>query len=285
MKINVVTSHGFCLGVDRAVNLAKETAKKYPNKTYLLGEIVHNSFVVSDLENNFNIKTVNCLDEIPLNSVVIFRAHGASPELYLKAIEKGLIIVDATCPIVLQSHKTINKLAKEKCKIIYLASDYNHDEAIACRDQSPEFVSLVTIKDLDNLVIDDPKNTFFLTQTTLSVLETRKVTEKLLQRYPELNIMPHICFATTERQDSILRFSGESDVVIIVGSKNSSNSLRLLETAKLQNKNSYIVESELDLNPSWFENIESIAISSGASTPENILENVINKINSYNLKT
>jgi 4-hydroxy-3-methylbut-2-en-1-yl diphosphate reductase len=280
-KVIIAKSHGFCFGVERAINLAKKTSQKYPQKTYILGEIVHNRFVVSDLEKNYGVKTVESLDQIPQNCVVVIRAHGVSPAIYQKALEKNLEIVDATCPMVAQVHTQVKKLALENKQIIYIASDLNHDEAIGVFGEAPQNIILTTLKDIYELNISDPKNSVVLTQTTLSINETKLVFEFLKQKYPDLNIQPHICQATTERQNDVIKIANESDINIIVGSLNSSNSKRLLETALSVGKKAYIVETAADLQGEWFQNTRVIGVSSGASTPENLLEEVVKKIKNY----
>lgn len=278
LKINIINPHGFCFGVNRAVVLARETAQKYPKNTYLLGEIVHNPFVNEDLKNNYHIQTVSSIADIPTGSTVIFCAHGSPPSLFKQSKIRELIVVDAVCPIVVQVHQLVKKLVSENKKIIYLASDYNHDEAKGVLSQAPESITLTTLKDIYSLVISSPEICHVITQTTLSVIETQKTLDYLTKTYPTISIHPHICLATSDRQKTIIESAKDSDLIIINGSKNSSNSLRLLETAKSQNPNSFIVESADDLDPLWFKNISSVAISSGASTPENIFNLVVEKI-------
>lgn len=277
-KITIINPHGFCFGVSRAITLVKDTAKKYPQKTYLLGEIVHNQYVVDDLEKNYGVQTVSSIEDIPDNSVIIIRAHGTTPETYKKAQEKKLIIVDATCPIVTQVHQLVKKLASENKEIIYIASDMNHDEAIGVLSQAPQSIILTTLKDINNLEIKNPQNTFVITQTTLSIFETQKAFDLLKQKYPQIFIQPHICSATFERQKAIMNVPKDSEIIIIVGSKTSSNSQRLFEVAQSVCKKAFIVETASDLDPKWFQNINNIAISSGASTPENLLNEVVEKI-------
>lgn len=277
-KITIINPHGFCFGVSRAITLAEDTAKKYPQKTYLLGEIVHNQCVVDDLEKNYGVQTVSSIEDIPNNSAIIIRAHGATLETYKKAQGKKLIIVDATCPIVAQVHQLVKKLASENKEIIYVASDINHDEAIGVFSQAPQSIILTTLKDINNLEIKNPQNTFIITQTTLSIFETQKTFDLLKQKYPQIIIQPHICFATSERQKAIMNIPKDSEIIIIVGSKTSSNSKRLFEVAQSTGCNSYIVETASDLDPKWFQNVTNIAISSGASTPENLLNEVVEKI-------
>ena len=280
-RVTVINPHGFCFGVSRAIKLAQETVAKNPN-TYILGEIVHNQYVVGNLE-KLGLKTVNSLDEIPEKSTVIIRAHGAAPEIYQQARNKNLNIIDATCPIVAKVHRLVKKLASEKKTILYLVSDPNHDEAIGVISEAPKSIIPVTLKDLKNLNLSHPEKTVVVTQTTLSVYETETAFENLKQKYPSIIIHPHICQATSERQKAVLNSAKDSDLIIIVGSKSSSNSQRLVETATSAGCLSYIIETVTDLNPQWLINKTKISLSSGASTPENLLNDVVNKVSNFNL--
>jgi 4-hydroxy-3-methylbut-2-enyl diphosphate reductase len=276
-KINIVNPHGFCAGVGRAIKLSEDTSKKYNSQIYILGEIVHNSHVVANLESR-GIKTVNSIDEIPESSVMIIRAHGAPPEIYQQALSKNLTIIDATCPMVAQVHKEVKQLAAENKKIIYIASDLTHEEALGVYGEAPENIILTTLKDVLNLEVEDPKNSIVITQTTLSKIETQKTLESIKQKYPEITVKPHVCNATGERQDAVIEAAKKSDLIIIVGSPTSSNSKRLMEAAKSTGTDSYIVDNASELNSSWFENKQFISISSGASTPEEILDEVVQTI-------
>lgn len=283
MIINILNPHGFCFGVTRAIELAKTAAKNSVSPVYLLGEIVHNPFVVADLKNNFNLETVSSLDQIPNNSTVIFRAHGSSPELYQQAKNMGLHIVDATCPLVSKSHQIIKKFINDSQKIIFLVSDYHHDEAVAVLAQAPSSIQLVTLADALTIQIPDPLHTVVLTQTTLSVLETKKTLDFLSAKFPELTIHPHICPATTERQKAIIDSATDSDLIIIIGAKNSSNCQRLYDTALTVCQRAQIIESADDLSPNLFIGVNRLSLTSAASTPENIFTQVIEKIKNFNL--
>jgi len=285
IKIIVAEPHGFCgnenFGVTRAIMIAQQTAKQYPGKTYLLGEIVHNQHVVDSLEQNYGVKTVHRLEEIPTGATVVIRAHGAPPETYKEAEKRGLYIIDATCPLVAQVHKEVKKLAQEGKQIVYIASDYQHDEALGVVAEAPDKVNLTTLADLDKQAITDPKNTIVLTQTTLSTLETKDALEKLTQKYPTLTIKPHICPATTQRQEAVIKLAKEVGLVVIVGSPTSSNSKRLREVAEEVGAKAYIVDTAKELNPAWFKAATKVAVSSGASTPEEILNEVIERIKTF----
>jgi len=284
--------HGYCgnanFGVRGAIKIAQKTAQQYPGKTYLLGEIVHNQHVVDWLEKKYRIKTVHNLNQIPKKATVIIRAHGAPPWIYAQAKKRGLNIIDATCPLVAQVHQEVKKLATQGKKILYLASKKNHDEAVGMAGEAGDphcrqAVTLVTLTELEKIKISDPENTVILTQTTLSILETKKAFDKLKAKYPQLTIKPHVCPATTQRQQAIINLAQKTDLVIIVGSHTSSNSNRLKEVAEQTKTKSYLVDNARELKPAWFKGIKKVAISSGASTPEWLLTEVIAKIKNFQL--
>lgn len=277
-NIIVADPHGFCFGITRAIDLAKTTSKNSTKSIYFLGELVHNQHVVDWLENELKIKTVQSLDEIPSNSVVIIRAHGASPIIYQQAKDKNLEIVDASCPLVLRSHDTVKKLSQQKKDVIFLCNKIDHDETVGVVGEAPEFITPVTIENISKFNIKNPENTIVVTQTTLSTLETQKALDFIKNKYPEITILPHICQATTDRQKIIIDLAKKYKFVIIVGAPTSANSNSLRSVAESVGAKSYIVDNASELNPDWFVGVENIAISSGASTPEDILNQVIKKI-------
>lgn len=277
-NIIVADPHGFCFGITRAIDLAKNTAKNSSKSIYFLGELVHNQHVVDWLENELKIKTVQSLDEIPTNSVVIIRAHGAAPVVYQQAKDKNLEIVDASCPLVLRSHDTVKKLSEQQKNIIFLCNKVDHDETIGVVGEVPEFITPITLENIFNFDIKNPENTIIITQTTLSTLETQKALDFIKNKYPEITILPHICQATTDRQNAIIDLAKKYKFVIIVGSPTSANSNSLRSVAESVGAKSYIVDNASELNPDWFIGVEDVAISSGASTPEDVLNQVIAKI-------
>jgi len=282
IKITVAEPHGFCgndnFGVAGAVHIVQQTAQENPGNTYVLGEIVHNQHVVDDLEKEYGARTVHSLSDIPSGGTVIIRSHGAVPETYKKAKEMGLNIVDATCPLVRKAHEDVKKLAVEGKKILYIANKKDHDEAVGVAGEAPEAVTLTTLKELDEVEIDEPENTVVLTQTTLSILETKEALKKLQEKYPNLTIKPHICPATTQRQEAVIKLAKEIGFVVIVGSPTSSNSNRLKDVAEDEGATAYIVDTVEELDLSWFKGIKKVAVSSGASTPERLLEEVVERI-------
>jgi 4-hydroxy-3-methylbut-2-en-1-yl diphosphate reductase len=274
----IASPHGFCFGINRAIDLARETREKYSENIYFLGELVHNQHVVDWLESELKIKTVQSIDQIPRGSIVIIRAHGAPPQTYNQAVAKGLIIVDATCPLVLKSHQTVSKLSGQNKKIIFLCNSITHDETVGVVGEDPYLVTPVVIDDVATLNISDPQNYIVMTQTTLSTLETKDAFELLKNKYPQITIMPHICQATTDRQNAIIELAKTCSLVIIVGSPTSANSNSLQKVAQSVGVKSFIIDNSLEINYKWFIGHQNIAISSGASTPESILEEVVQKI-------
>ncbi|MDD4027261.1 MAG: 4-hydroxy-3-methylbut-2-enyl diphosphate reductase [Candidatus Shapirobacteria bacterium] len=278
-KITIASPHGFCFGINRAINLAKEAAQKYKENIYFLGELVHNQHVVNWLETELKIKTVQSLDLIPDGSVVIIRAHGASPTTFAHAKEKDLIIVDASCPLVLKSHQKVKELSIKNTKTLFLCNSISHDETIGIVGENPSMITPITIKDIFSLNVTDPQNYVLITQTTLSTLETKEALDFIKNKYPQITIIPHICQATTDRQNAIIQLTKTCTLIIIVGSPTSANSNSLLQVAQSLGVTSYIIDSALEIDKKWFIGHQNIGISSGASTPESVLEEVIQKIN------
>ncbi|MDD2483067.1 MAG: 4-hydroxy-3-methylbut-2-enyl diphosphate reductase [Candidatus Shapirobacteria bacterium] len=275
----IASPHGFCFGINRAIDLARETREKYSEDIYFLGELVHNQHVVDWLESELKIRTVQSIDQIPRGSVVIIRAHGAPPQTYNQAVAKGLTIVDASCPLVLKSHQTVSKFSSQNKKIIFLCNSITHDETIGVVGENPYLVTPVVISDISTLDIPDPQNCIVMTQTTLSTLETKDALDFLKNKYPQITIMPHICQATSDRQNAIIELVKTCTLVIIVGSSTSANSNSLQKVAESVGVKSFIIDNASEINYKWFAGHQNIAISSGASTPESILEEVVQKIN------
>lgn len=280
-NLHIANPHGFCFGINRAIDLTKKTAKKYSKNIYFLGELVHNQHVVEWLESELKIKTVQSIDDIPKGSVVIIRAHGASPSIFNQAREKDLTIIDASCPLVLKAHQSAISFIKQNKKVIFLCNSINHNETIGIVGENPSLIIPVTLQDISNFQIDDSKNTVVITQTTLSILETKDILTSLKNKYPDIIILPHICQATTDRQNAVIELSNTCSLIIIVGSSVSSNSNSLKKIAESSGAVSYIIDNVSELNKNWFIGHQEIGISSGASTPESILEEVINQIKSY----
>jgi 4-hydroxy-3-methylbut-2-enyl diphosphate reductase len=280
-NIIIASPHGFCFGITRAIEIAKNTAKKYTQPIFFLGELVHNQHVVDYLESELNIKTVQSLDEISSGSVVIIRAHGATPSVFQQAKKKGLEIIDASCPLVLKSHQTVRDLASQQKQIIFLCNKIDHDETIGVVGEAPDFVTPLNLKDIFNFEISDSQNTVVITQTTLSTTETQEAFTFLKDKYPKISILPHICQATTDRQKAIISLAQQYKFVIIIGSPTSANSNSLKQVATSSGAVAYIVDSASELDQKWFIDQSNIVVSSGASTPEDILNEVVQKITEF----
>lgn len=277
-NIFIATPHGFCFGINRAIDLARDASEKYQENIYFLGELVHNKHVVDWLESELKIKTVQSIDQIPRGSVVIIRAHGAPPLIFNQAVAKGLTIVDASCPLVLKSHQTVAQLIGKNKKIIFLCNSITHDETVGVVGEDPYSVTPVVISDISNLDIPDPQNCIVITQTTLSTLEIKDALNFLKNKYPQITVIPHVCQATTDRQNAIIELSKTCSLIIIVGSSISANSNNLKKVAESNGVVSYIIDNASEVNPKWFIGHKNIAISSGASTPDSILEEVVQRI-------
>jgi len=280
-NIFIAFPHGFCFGINKAIDLAKNTAKNSTKPIFFLGELVHNQHVVDYLESELKIKTVQSLTEIPKNSVVIIRAHGATPQVFQQAIEMGLEIVDASCPLVLKSHQTVKDLASQQKDIIFLCNKIDHDETIGVVAEAPDFTTPITLQNILTFDIKNPRNTVLITQTTLSIAETKDALEFIKNKYPEISIFPNICQATTDRQIAVIELAKKCSLIIIVGSPTSANSNSLQKVAKSYGAISYIIDNSSELDQDWFVGHKNVGISSGASTPESILEEVINQIKNY----
>jgi len=280
-NIIIANPHGFCFGINRAIDIAIKTAQKTNKPIFFLGELVHNQHVVNWLEDKLKIKTVQSIDEIPSGSVVIIRAHGASPLVFQQAKKKELEIIDASCPLVLKSHQTVISLVSQKKRVIFLCNKVDHDETIGVIGEAPELITPVTLDDIFNFSVIKPQNTFVVTQTTLSITETQEALNFLKKKYPKITVLPHICQATTERQNSVIELAKKYKFVIIVGSPTSANSNSLKLVAQSVGATAYIVDNASELQQKWFLNQKNTVISSGASTPESILEKVVEKIKEF----
>lgn len=285
LKTKLAAVSGFCgdenFGVARALGLARQAGIADPGNTYLVGDLVHNREVSRWLEKFYQIKIVKNLAQVPKGKVVIIKAHGVSPTFIKQAKERELKIIDATCPLVRSSQIMVKKIIASGKQVIFVASDKKHDEAVSVSSQVERGVKIVTLDELTNLMIKRPDKTVLLTQTTLSVLETSEQLKQLAKRYPQLTIQPHICPATTQRQQAVLDLAKEVDFLLVVGEPHSSNTCRLLEVAKSTGKPAAIVGSAKEINQSWFgQTVFVVGIIAGASTPTWIIKAVQEKIES-----
>ena len=288
MQVRLARVSGFCgdggkFGVSGAIRLAQEAALSNPGQVYIVGDLVHNTHVTDWLTDSYGIKFVKNLAQVPDGSTLVIKAHGAPPDFCTTCEAKNLHVVDATCPMVKAAQNLVRQFVSAGKKVIYVASDKKHDEAISVSQQVDHGVKVVTLDELSALEIKNPLETVVLTQTTLSMLETQKAFAALQKKYPELAIRPHLCQATTERQRAVLELADEVDLLVVVGAPHSSNSRRLLEVATSTGKPAYAVDEAEDLDPAWFgAQIDSVGVIAGASTPEWITQAVVAKIKIIN---
>ncbi len=274
MKIKVAKSAGFCFGVKRAIEIALKTAREEKNDVYMLGDIVHNEFVVEQIK-KAGIKVVDSIEKIN-SGVLLLRAHGTVPEIYERAKEKGLKIVDATCPMVLEIHKIVRKLESENYQIVVIG-DHNHDEVKAIASQS---ISPIVIE--NSLEVEKINRKFkkigVVVQSTQNIEKVKGILSKLVTITKELRFINTICKPTQDHQDEIRKMPLENDVMVIVGSFTSANTRRLTEISRSLNPNTYQVESAEDIKEEWFKNCKTVGISAGASTPDYLIKEVVEKI-------
>lgn len=280
MKTLVLASpRGFCAGVTRAIEIVERALELWGPPIYVKHEIVHNQFVVSQLRDRGAI-FVEDVSEIPEGSHVIFSAHGVPPKTFEDAFERNLKVTDATCPLVTKVHKEARKFAEEGVEILYIGHK-NHVEAIGTRGVAPDITTIVeSVEEAVKVKIKDPNKVAVLTQTTLSVDDTKEIQDTLKTRFSELQTprKSDICYATTNRQTAIKAICEDVQLVLVVGSSNSSNSNRLREVANRMGVKSHLINSECDIQESWLENVERIGMTAGASTPEEIIERCITRL-------
>ncbi|MEU0315435.1 4-hydroxy-3-methylbut-2-enyl diphosphate reductase [Nocardioides sp. NPDC006273] len=268
---------GYCAGVDRAVITVEQALDLYGAPVYVRKEIVHNKHVVDDLRNRGAV-FVNELDEVPSGATVVFSAHGVSPAVHSDAAVRELKTIDATCPLVTKVHLEAKRFAREGYSIL-LIGHAGHEEVEGTMGEAPEATTLVEGPgDVQNIEVPDPSKVVWLSQTTLSVDETMETVAALRVKFPELLDPPSddICYATQNRQQAVKEIGAASDLVIVVGSGNSSNSVRLVEVAlEAGAKASYRVDDASEIDESWLDGVRNVSVTSGASVPENLVEGVI----------
>ena len=283
MDILLAEPRGYCAGVVRAVDIVELALTKIGNPIYVRHEIIHNQHVVNELKDKGAI-FVEEISEIPENSTVIFSAHGVSPLVWEEAQKKNLNIIDATCPLVTKVHLEAIKYAKDGYTIL-LVGHKGHDEVIGTMGEAPDNTILVeSVEDIPLLNIPNSEKVVALTQTTLSVSDTANIISALKEIFPKLVTRNDICYATTNRQNALDSITDDVDLVLVVGAKNSSNSNRLKELASERGIEAYLVNGPEDVKLDWLEGKSSIGITSGASTPEVLVNGVIEKIKPSNIQ-
>src|ERR1700691_4580562 len=275
-KIYLLKPRGFCAGVVRAIDVVKIALNLYGPPVYVRKEIVHNKHVVDELR-DLGAVFVEELEEVPSGARAIFSAHGVSPEVRKQGKERQLAIIDATCPLVTKVHLEAVKFAREGYTII-LIGHKDHDEVIGTLGEAPSKTILVeSVQDVDALNLSDPSRVAYLTQTTLSLDETRHIVARLQERFPMI-VGPKsqdICYATENRQMAVKGVARFCDLLLVVGSANSSNSKRLVEVGDILGVRGFLVNDWSDVNPAWLEGVFNVAVTAGASAPENLVADLI----------
>jgi 4-hydroxy-3-methylbut-2-enyl diphosphate reductase len=275
-KLLLAAPRGYCAGVDRAVQTVEHALDIYGAPVYVRKEIVHNKHVVEELRERGAI-FVDQETQVPEGSTVVFSAHGVAPSVHANAAERSLFAIDATCPLVTKVHVEAKKFAAEGYTIV-LIGHAGHEEVEGTMGEAPEDMVLIeTEEDVDRLEVEDPDKLAYLTQTTLSVDETRTIINRLRARFPNV-IGPRtddICYATTNRQAAVKQMAGHCDLVLVIGSRNSSNSNRLVEVARDHGAASYLIDSADQVDDEWLQDARVVGISSGASAPELLVQELV----------
>ncbi|MGI2109556.1 4-hydroxy-3-methylbut-2-enyl diphosphate reductase [Shewanella frigidimarina] len=282
MSILLANPRGFCAGVDRAISIVERALELFEPPIYVRHEVVHNRYVVENLKQRGAL-FIDELDQVPDNSIVIFSAHGVSQTVRKEAKNRGLKVFDATCPLVTKVHLQVTRASRKGIECILIGHE-GHPEVegtMGQYDNPKGGVYLIeSPEDVNNLQVNNPENLCFVTQTTLSVDDTLDIITALQKRFPSIEgpRKDDICYATQNRQDAVRSMSSEVDLLIVVGSKNSSNSNRLRELAEKTGTQSYLVDTAADVEAVWFDGVKKVAVTAGASAPEVLVQQVVNAI-------
>lgn len=276
-RVLLAAPRGYCAGVDRAVIAVEKALEHYGAPVYVRKQIVHNIHVVTELEKQGAI-FVEEVDEVPEGAHIVFSAHGVSPAVVNSAADRGLHAIDATCPLVTKVHREAVRFARDDYEILLIGHE-GHEEVEGTAGEAPDHVTLVNSPDdVPNIEVRDPDKVVWLSQTTLSVDETMETVRRLRERFPNLQDPPSddICYATQNRQVAIKKVAQDADLVIVVGSANSSNSVRLVEVAlEYGAKAAYRVDFSTEIKQEWLDGVQTIGVTSGASVPEGLVQEVL----------
>jgi 4-hydroxy-3-methylbut-2-enyl diphosphate reductase len=265
--------------VDRAVDVVERALRIYGQPVYVRKQIVHNIHVVRDLERKGAV-FVDEETEVPEGATVVLSAHGVAPEVYENSASRRLRVIDATCPLVTKVHLEARRFARDGSTILLIGHE-GHEEVIGTSGEAPDHIRLVgDVEEARTVDVPDPSRVAYLSQTTLSVDETNRVIDVLRQRFPEILAPPRddICYATQNRQDAVKEVAGQSDVVLVIGSDNSSNSNRLVEVSRALGTPAHLIDDETEIDPAWVGDADVIGVTSGASAPEWLVERVVSHL-------
>jgi 4-hydroxy-3-methylbut-2-en-1-yl diphosphate reductase len=275
-KVLLASPRGYCAGVDRAVDTVERALDHFGAPVYVRKEIVHNGHVVRDLSDRGAVFVDSELD-VPRGGVVVLSAHGVAPDVYRNCTQRGLRMIDATCPLVTKVHTEAKRFAADGYTIVLIGHE-GHEEVVGTMGEAPDAIQLIgSVEAIDRLVIEDPERIAYITQTTLSVDETVEIIAALRERYPAV-VGPKkddICYATQNRQNAVKQLAREVDLVLVIGSRNSSNSNRLVDVTREMGVASYLIDDETDIDPRWLDGVTTVGVTSGASAPEWLVERVV----------
>lgn len=279
MRILLANPRGFCAGVNMAIQCVDEALKLVGTPIYVYHEIVHNRHVVENFIKK-GVVFVDSIDEVPANSMVVFSAHGVSPEVRAAAKGRGCTMIDATCPLVTKVHMEAIRYAKQGFKIL-LVGHAGHDEVVGTVGEAPNAITIVeSPEDVEELSFDGSEKMVYLTQTTLSMDDATVIINAIIKRYPNIKAPPSsdICYATTNRQTAVRHLAKDADLVLVVGSKNSSNSVRLTEISKNDGTNAFLVDDVTEINHEWFKGVNTVLVTAGASAPEHLVKEILDDL-------
>ncbi|EHI14305.1 4-hydroxy-3-methylbut-2-enyl diphosphate reductase [Mycolicibacterium thermoresistibile] len=286
-RVLLAEPRGYCAGVDRAVETVERALEKHGAPVYVRHEIVHNRHVVETLAKAGAI-FVDETDEVPEGEIVVFSAHGVAPSVHVNAAERNLKVIDATCPLVTKVHNEAKRFARDDYDILLIGHE-GHEEVIGTAGEAPDHVQIVDGPEaVDKVTVRDENKVIWLSQTTLSVDETMEIVQKLRERFPKLQDPPSddICYATQNRQVAVKAMAPECELVIVVGSANSSNSVRLVEVALGAGADAaHLVDYADDIDPQWLEGVTTVGVTSGASVPEILVRGVLERLAEYGFDT
>jgi 4-hydroxy-3-methylbut-2-enyl diphosphate reductase len=278
-KVILAKPRGFCAGVERAIEVVEQTLERFPGAVYVRKEIVHNPHVVNMLRQK-GARFVEELTDAPEGATTIFSAHGVSPAVHHAAHTRRLKVVDATCPLVTKVHAEAKRFARDGYTIL-LIGHQGHEEVEGTMGEAPQAIRLVqTVEEARAVQVKNPARVAAITQTTLSVDDTRAIIEALKARFPTL-VVPSkddICYATQNRQTAVKAIAKDAEVILVIGAKNSSNSIRLTEVAEDANRQAHLINDASEINPRWFEGVSCVGVTSGASAPEHLVQEVIERL-------
>ncbi|UTI66937.1 4-hydroxy-3-methylbut-2-enyl diphosphate reductase [Paraconexibacter antarcticus] len=276
-KLLLAAPRGYCAGVDRAVQTVERALELYGPPVYVRKEIVHNKHVVETLRAKGAIFIDELDDTVPEGAMTVFSAHGVSPMVHADAERRGLRTIDATCPLVTKVHREAVKFAQDGYTIVLIGHD-GHEEVEGTMGEAPEHIVLVeTEADVDALELEDPSKVAYISQTTLSVDETKAIIARLRERFPQITgpRTDDICYATTNRQVAVKQMAPQCDLVLVIGSQNSSNSNRLVQVAEELGTPAHLIDNASQIDEAWLEGAATVGISSGASAPEELVQQVV----------